>query len=77
MPTNIIGANQQSDSQTTSGGNAARSQKADEKLDVRKTIELLELSFPAVVPAISFAVDQFDLKAASGRWRHFLDLIAM
>lgn len=51
-------------------------QRTCEQLDLWKAVELLEACFPAVSPAIAFAVEQLDPKAASGRWYNLVNLAA-
>ncbi|SAM85946.1 uncharacterized protein UBRO_07863 [Ustilago bromivora] len=55
-------------------GGKNKIQGAGEKLDLWKAVELLESCFPAVAPAITFAVENLVPKASSGRWPTLVDI---
>ncbi|KAJ1037766.1 hypothetical protein NDA10_004977 [Ustilago hordei] len=55
-------------------GGKNKMQGAGGKLDLCKAVELLESCFPAVAPAITFAVENLVPKASSGRWPTLVDI---
>ncbi|KAJ1019341.1 hypothetical protein NDA13_006257 [Ustilago tritici] len=55
-------------------GGKNKMQGAGGKLDLWKAVELLESCFPAVAPAITFAVENLIPKASSGRWPTLVDI---
>lgn len=79
MPPTISAAKQEAttDRQTASTSKQLKSQKTEAELELWKAVEVLEMCFPAVAPAVSFAVEQIDPKANSGRWCTLADLAAV
>ncbi|SPO30147.1 uncharacterized protein UTRI_05986 [Ustilago trichophora] len=79
MPSTISAAKEDAttDRQTASISKQLKPQRTEAKLELWKVVEVLGMCFPAVAPAVSFAVEQIDPKADSGRWCTLADLAAV